>query len=77
MNDKIYYKDGKCYRKIGRHEIIKPGAMHSWHHGELLSILGRDTIGDVPANFHDERDFYNPIETEKKEGLKILVNSNC
>lgn len=56
-----YTKDGKEYRKIGRHEIIEEGAMQSWWDQELQSIKSPDTIGDVPANFSGKREFYNPI----------------
>jgi Flp pilus assembly CpaF family ATPase len=56
-----YIRFGKKYRKIGRNEVIKEGAMQSWCYGELHPIMGIDTIGDIPANYSDEREFYNPI----------------
>ncbi len=63
-----YWRFGNPYRKLKRDEIIKEGAMQSWCFGELEPIKGTDTIGDIPANFSDERDFYNPIIIETKEG---------
>ena len=65
-----YYKDGKPYRKLERHEVIAEGAMQSLCHGELIPIMNTDgkTIGGTPADFSPERDFYNPIdETEEIE----------
>jgi len=64
MKENMYYRNGKKYRKIGRNEIIMEGAMHSWCGGVLMPILNSDseTVGDIPANFSDERDFYNPVE---------------
>lgn len=62
MKENTYYRFGKPYRKLKRHEIIKEGAMHSWCNGELHEIMGTDTIGQTPSQFSDERDFYNPIE---------------
>lgn len=56
-----YIRFGKQYKKLGRYETIKEGAMQSWCHGELEPIMGTDTIGDIPNSFSDERDFYNPI----------------
>lgn len=56
-----YTRFGKKYRKIGRNEIIETGAMQSWCNGELQLIMNDETIGDMPSNFSDERDFYNPI----------------
>lgn len=55
----IYTKDGKEYRKINRNEIIKEGAMFSWRGGELQPI--HSTADDTPANFANEREFYNPL----------------
>ena len=57
-------KDGKEYRKLKRWETIQEGAMMSWQGGELQPIKNSDggTIGDIPASFHDERDFYNEIK---------------
>lgn len=57
----IYSIDGKKYRKVGRQEIIEEGAMQSWGGSELRPILNPFSIGDVPANFSDGREFYNPI----------------
>ncbi|KKM21239.1 hypothetical protein LCGC14_1637460 [marine sediment metagenome] len=62
MKGIIYYRFGKKFRKIRRGEIIKKGAMQSWCGGELQPIKGHDTIGDIPSNFCDERDFYNPVD---------------
>jgi len=61
MKEPVYYKDAKQYRKIHRDETIHAGAMQSWCGGELHPLMGTDTIGDIPASFSDERDFYNPI----------------
>ena len=63
MKDIVYIRFDKEYRKLKRNEIIKDGAMQSWCHGELTPITNSDgkTIGDTPANFSDERDFYNLI----------------
>lgn len=59
-----YKKDGKEYRKLKRWETIQEGAMQSWEGGELRPIKNYDgsTIGDIPASFSDERDFYNEIK---------------
>lgn len=64
MIEPIYYRFGQKYRKLKRDEVIKKGAMHCWCHGELQPIMNDETIGDIPANFSDERDFFNPIEDE-------------
>ena len=60
--DQVYWRFGKKYKKISRNEIIKEGAMHSFCDGELFPVINSDTIGDIPSNFSDERDFYNPVE---------------
>ena len=64
MKKIIYWRFGKKYKKIERNsnEKIKDGAMHSYCGGELFPIIGNDTIGDVPSNFSDEREFYNPVD---------------
>ena len=38
--------------------------MESWEYGELQPIINTvgGPIGSTPADFSDERDFYNPIE---------------
>ena len=66
-NNITYIRFGKRYKKLGRYEIIKEGAMQSWCHGELEPIKNSDggTIGDVPNSFSDERNFYNPITDRK------------
>lgn len=58
-----YTRFGKKYKKLKRWEIIKEGAMQSWCNGELQPIKNydNDTVGDIPASFSDERDFYNLI----------------
>ena len=56
--------DGKKYRKIGRQEIIEEGAMHSWCGNKLSPIRNPETIGDIPANFSDKREFYNLFSKE-------------
>jgi hypothetical protein len=58
-----YYRHNKSYRKLLRHERIEEGAMQSWCHGELQPIVNADgeTVGGTPADFSEERDFYNPI----------------
>lgn len=58
----IYYRFGRKFRKIGRDEIIKYGAMHSYDHFELNPILHDSTVGKTPADFSSQRNFYNPIE---------------
>ncbi len=37
--------------------------------GKLMPIMGIDTVGQTPADFSDERNFYNPVEGnyERKE----------
>lgn len=64
MDEMVYHMNGKRYRKIGRNEIIKEGAMQSWDGSGLLPITNtmEETIGNIPANFSRERDFYNPID---------------
>ena len=62
MTDNIYIRFGKKYRKIGRDEVIKEGAMHCYCYGELMPIVNDESIGDTPFSFSDERDFFNPIE---------------
>lgn len=64
-----YVRFGKQYRKLGRMEIIKNGACHSLCGGELYPIVGVDTVGDVPASFSDQREFYNPILKGDQEGI--------
>ena len=56
-------KNGKKYRKLDREEFIKPGAMYSWNNSKLMPItnFSRETIGNTPSDFSDERDFYNPV----------------
>jgi len=68
MKKIIYIRNGKHYCKLGKHEIIKEGAMQSWCHGELFPILNVDdsTVGDIPASFSDESDFYNLVESERE-----------
>ena len=61
----------KKYRKIGRHEIIEEGAMKSWCDDELCPIRNPETIGDIPANFSDKREFYNPIREEENNGYTL------
>lgn len=56
-----YVSAGKRYRKIGRDEKIKEGALHSWHNGKLNPITDIWTVGDTPSSFARERDFYNPL----------------
>lgn len=55
------YKNGKRYRKIGRHEKIKSETMQSWDSHELQPIRNPKTIGDIPDNFSPRRNFFNPI----------------
>jgi hypothetical protein len=62
----VYTKDSKKYRKIGRHEKIAKGAMQTWTSGsegtqELRPVLNPRTIGDIPAHFAKEREFFNPL----------------
>jgi len=61
--DHTYVRFGKKYRKLEVDEKIEEGAMQSWNFGELKSINNTDgkTIGLTPADFSDERDFYNPV----------------
>lgn len=61
MKEPIYQRFGKKYRKLKRDEVILPGAMQSWAHGELRPIVNSDgeTIGGTPNDFSEERDFYN------------------
>jgi len=59
--DNIYIRHGNKYSKLERHEIIKTGAMYSYCGSELTEIRNNDIIGDIPASFSDERDFYNPV----------------
>ena len=63
MSEIIYVRHGIKYLKLERNEIIKEGAMQSWCDNELYPILNADgsTVGDIPAHFSDERDFYNPV----------------
>lgn len=56
-----YTKEGKKYKKIGRYEKIAKGAMQSWDGQNLQPIRSPNTIGDIPAHFAIERDFYNLI----------------
>ena len=60
------YFRGKGYQKIGRFEVIKEGAMQSWHNNGLQFIRDPRTIGDIPDNFSPQREFYNPISSERK-----------
>jgi hypothetical protein len=58
----LHFRNKKFYRKCRRYEKIKTGAMQSWNGGELFPIINTDgkTIGDIPASFDKEREFYNP-----------------
>ncbi len=73
----IYQRFGKKYRKIDRDEVIKAGAMQSWHGGELSPIMNSDskTIGNRPSNFSDEREFYNPLEEDKERGITEFLDN--
>jgi len=64
MNKLVYFRNGKHYRKLERHETIEEGALQSWCHGEFQPIMNSDgeTVGGKPSDFSDERDFYNPTE---------------
>jgi len=62
MKENTYYRFGKPYKKLQRHEIIREGAMQSWCNGELNSIMEDDIVGQTPNQFSDERDFYNPVD---------------
>jgi len=64
MMENIYYRFGKPYRKLKRNEVIEEGSMTCWCHGELQQNVFDETIGDVPANYSIERDFFNPIKKE-------------
>lgn len=68
MDHVTYVRFGKKYRKLGRDEVIEEGAMQSMCNGELFPILNAEgsTVGNIPASFSDERDFYNPIESNKQ-----------
>ncbi|MCK5020834.1 MAG: hypothetical protein KAS32_27685 [Candidatus Peribacteraceae bacterium] len=72
MKDIIYTRFGKKYRKIGRRDKIEVGAMHSYCGGELSPILREATIGSIPANFSDERTFYNPVMNSDEVLLKKI-----
>jgi len=67
MQDIIYIKYGKKYRKLNRDEIITRGAMHSYDNGELNPIINPDTVGKTPNDFLPRRDFYNLIKEESNE----------
>ena len=60
-DEDVNEKDDKKYRKIGKYEKIAKGAMQSWNNGILTPIWMPRTIGDIPAHYANERDFYNPI----------------
>ena len=62
MEEEIYERLGKKYKKLGRDEVIKEGAMHSLRDGDLSPIVNPKTIGDTPSNFSDKRNFYNPVD---------------
>ena len=70
---RVYYRFGKKYIKLKRDEVIKKGAMQSWENGELQPIANSDgeTIGNIPASFSDERDFYNPAYDELASDQKL------
>jgi len=62
MHKVIYTRHGKHYVKVDHHGVIKEGAMQSWCGGGLQPITNADgeTIGHMPCEFSDEREFYNP-----------------
>lgn len=64
MNKVIYTRNGKDYFKITRYEKIKEGALQSWCGGELQPITNSDgkTVGSTPADFSNEREFFNPVK---------------
>ena len=49
------------YIKLGPHDIIKKGAVHSVTKGYYNYICGSDTIGDTPSSFSPDRVFYNKL----------------
>lgn len=66
MKGTVYVRFNKKYRKIGRDELIKEGALHSV--GEhLIPIMSCTSIGDKPRSFPDHKDFYNPISDDEAE----------
>jgi hypothetical protein len=62
MDEIIYVRLGKKYRKIARDEKIAKGAMMTLADGELNPIMHEGTIGQLPSSFSEERNFFNPIE---------------
>ena len=63
MQESIYVRFGKEYRKLDRNEKIPEDAFQSWCYGELQPITNADgrTVGATPSEFSDDRDFYAPI----------------
>jgi hypothetical protein len=63
MENEIRTIFDKRYRKLGRNEIIEEGARHTWQNGELMRLndVYGNIIGKTPADFSDDRDFYNLV----------------
>ncbi len=62
IRDNLIYDMSK-YVKLERHEVIKEGALHSFHNSKPKLIMNSDekTIGYTPSDFSKDRVFYNPI----------------
>jgi hypothetical protein len=53
---------GEQYKKLQRDEVIEHGAMHTIDDGMMHPVLNEETIGMKPADFSEERDFWNLME---------------
>lgn len=62
----IYYRYGIKLRKLNRTEKITINCLQSFNYGELHEIMfPEETVGQTPADFSDEREFYIPIKDSK------------
>lgn len=70
MNEPIYYRNGRKYKKVTPHGTIDDYAMVSCCGGELMPIseLDDDVCGMTPSEVSDELDFFNLIEDQYYAG---------
>lgn len=57
--------NGKRYRKIGKNEVIRRGALHSYS-SQGMHAIKDGTIGQTPSDFSSNRVFYNLVVTDKE-----------
>jgi hypothetical protein len=72
MKEPIYYRFGKKYIKVSRHQPIYDDAMVSYAGGELVPIseCDEDVGGKTPAEVSNDNecDFFNPLDDQSYTG---------